>query len=317
VYPSGTAEFVESQLTYVDAGTVGNIYKTNEGVNKSYQWGYNNSLPVAEVTNAQNTKHNEFNYPYASIAISNSASMTQYTISKTFTVGAFGSVSLSLGKTLSSGSNSVYADYSGTLGSGTLTLTYYSQCGYTSAYFNNVMPGTYTINITVRSTPVNMTMDLCGEILYPAAPTTQLTGITEFFYEGFEEGTATGTATPHTGKKYLIGDYTTTFVKPNARNYIVEYWYLHQVTNQWTYKYDTYVNGMPLTDGTAIDNVRIYPSDARMKSYTYEPTLGISSVIDENGSVMYYTYDSFGRLSYIKNDKGGIEKQYGYNYKTN
>lgn len=141
------------------------------------------------------------------------------------------------------------------------------------------------------------------------------TGIIEFFYEGFEEGSASGTATPHTGKKYLVGDYTATFIKPNARNYIVEYWYWNGT--QWVYASDTYTNGMMLTSGTAIDDVRIYPSDARMKSYTYEPTVGITSVIDENGTVLNYNYDSFGRLANVKNEKGGIEKQYSYNYKVN
>ena len=314
VYPNGGTELIESELTYSNAGKVINATHSNVGVVKGYQWGYSNTLPVAEVTNATNTKRNNFTYGAATESISNSQ-MTPYTFSKTFTVGAFGTVVLSLGRTTNPGSNNVYADYSGTLGSGTLTLTYFSQCGQTAAYFNNVLPGTYTINLTIRTTPVNMTMNVCGQIQYPAAPTTQETGITEFFYEGFEEGGATGTATPHTGKKYLLGDYTTTFIKPNARNYLIEYWYLNGLT--WTYASTNYTNGMTLTNGSAIDNVRIYPSDARMKSYNYDPALGITSMIDENGSIQYYEYDTFGRLAQIKDEKGHILQQYSYNYKTN
>ncbi len=313
-YPSGSAEFVESQLTYSDAGRVINVTQTNTGIPKGFQWSHNNTLPIAEATNASNTKRTVYTPVTATEPISSSQT-TPFTISKTFTVGAFGNVVLSLGRTTNPGSNQVYADYSGTLGTGTLTLTYYTQCGQTAAYFNNVAPGTYTINITLRTTPVNMTMNVCGEIQYPGTPTTSVTGITEFFFEGFEVGSATGTATPHTGKKYLIGDYTTTYTKPNARNYTIEYWYLS--SGQWTYATATYNNGMVLTSGDAIDDVRIYPTDARMKSYNYDPVIGLTSVIDENGNSLFYHYDSFGRLSHIKNDKGGIEKQYTYNYKTN
>lgn len=88
------------------------------------------------------------------------------------------------------------------------------------------------------------------------------------------------------------------------------------IGTQWIYVTAPYTDGMTLNLGNAIDKVRIYPTDARMKTYVYEPGLGISSVIDENGSILYYNYDTFARLSNIKNDKGGVEKQYSYNYKN-
>jgi YD repeat-containing protein len=61
--------------------------------------------------------------------------------------------------------------------------------------------------------------------------------------------------------------------------------------------------------------VRIYPADAFIKSYTYEPGLGMSSAIEENGRTLFYEYDSMGRLIHIKNEKGGIETKYSYHYK--
>ncbi len=67
---------------------------------------------------------------------------------------------------------------------------------------------------------------------------------------------------------------------------------------------------MILSNGTAIGNVRIYPSDARIKSYTYEPGVDISSVIDENGSVLKYSYDPFGRFLQV-NSKKGMENSTG------
>jgi len=63
--------------------------------------------------------------------------------------------------------------------------------------------------------------------------------------------------------------------------------------------------------------VRIYPTDAQMKNYTYNPIVGITTVINENGLIHFYEYDSFGRLAQIRDNKGHILKQYSYNYKTN
>jgi len=101
----------------------------------------------------------------------------------------------------------------------------------------------------------------CGQIEFPAF-VTSTNGTKEFFFEDFEEGSATGTATPHTGHKYHLGAYTTTFIKPNARNYTIEYWYLSG--SVWTYASAPYVNGMVLNMGSAIDNVRIYPTVQRL-----------------------------------------------------
>jgi hypothetical protein len=145
--------------------------------------------------------------------------------------------------------------------------------------------------------------------------------ITEFLYESFEENNAVGvTSNPllsHSASKYFVGDYTVTFTMPNARTYVIEYWYLDG-SNKWQYISKPYVGtSMVLAEGSAIDDIRIYPKDAQMKSYTHDPVLGIRSIIDESSRTTVYEYDSFGRLKLIKNDKGEIEKQYLYNYKGN
>lgn len=304
---------VETEVTY-------NAYSPNgkpiqaiarDGLPISMMWGYNNSLLVAEVTNAQNSRTTISTQTTATSAITIGGLTPQSTF-RTFTVDYTGTVLLKLGVT-GTPAFTTYADYSGSFGSGTMTLTNGQICGYNQVSFSNIAPGTYTINITVRASTTGVSVGACGQVEFPDI-VSNTTGITEFFNENFEEGTATGVATPHTGKKYLVGDYTTTFIMPNARTYMIEYWYLSGTT--WIYATAPYTNGMVLTLGTAIDNVRIYPTDARMKSYTYEPAIGISSVIDENGTVLYYNYDSFGRLWQVKNEKGGIEKQYSYNYKN-
>ena len=140
----------------------------------------------------------------------------------------------------------------------------------------------------------------------------------EFLCENFEENpSGTTNPPPHSGDKCYSGDFVVSFTMPNSRSYLVEYWYL-DATNVWQYITKPYAGtSMTLAEGTAIDDVRIYPTDAQMKSYTYDPVLGIRSVIDESSRTYLYEYDSFGRLARIRNDKGGIEKQYTYNYKGN
>ena len=313
-YPSGTADFIENQYQYNDNFNIVNILKSN-GVNGAYQWGYNNSLPLAEVKNAQNTKYTVYTNVTATTGIS-LGGVTPQSTNKTFTVDYTGTVTLKFGMTANP-TFTTYLDYSWTYAgntyAGTITVTKNQSCNYDWVVFNNVPPGEYTMALTLRTAPSGNSVGGCGEIVYPDI-ISSISGITEFFYEGFEEGTY-ATTSPHTGKQYYSGDYTTTFTMPNSRTYTIEYWYLNG--SAWEYASAAYTNGMTLTLGSAIDDVRIYPSDALMKSYNYDPGLGITSVIEENGRVMYYEYDNFGRLARIKNEQGGIEKQYTYNYKTN
>jgi YD repeat-containing protein len=143
----------------------------------------------------------------------------------------------------------------------------------------------------------------------------------EFFYEGFEEsagaGVTTNSSIAHSGNKYQSGNYSLNFTAPNTRLYIVEYWY-RDIDNLWKHISKRFTSSpMILGEGTAIDNVRVYPADAQMKTYTYDPSLGMTSSLSESGLLYRYDYDTFGRLWRIRNEKGNIEKQYDYHYKGN
>lgn len=146
------------------------------------------------------------------------------------------------------------------------------------------------------------------------------TGVVEFFYESFEENNGSNVVSDasvaHSGKRYQNGTYTATFVPPNGRGYVIEYWYRNG--SVWQQAKVAYTgSGMVLNSGTAIDDVRIYPSDAQVKSYTYDPVMGMTSAIDASGYMKLYDYDGFGRLKRIRNEKGNVEKQFLYNYKGN
>jgi YD repeat-containing protein len=63
-----------------------------------------------------------------------------------------------------------------------------------------------------------------------------------------------------------------------------------------------------------IDNLRIYPADAQMTAYTYDPLIGVTSTTDAKGRATYYEYDSFLRLKDIKDQNGNIVKKFDYHY---
>jgi len=56
-------------------------------------------------------------------------------------------------------------------------------------------------------------------------------------------------------------------------------------------------------------------SGAMISLFTYEPQVGMTSETNINGIMKFYEYDSFGRLSVIKDHDGRILKIYEYHYK--
>jgi hypothetical protein len=133
----------------------------------------------------------------------------------------------------------------------------------------------------------------------------------EIFFTGFEDDGEQGTA--HTGSKYFNGDLTVQFSIPNTRSYVLSYWF--RQGGVWIFSgVRTYTGPVTITDGDAIDDVRIYPEDAEMTTYTYIPLVGISSITDINNRVSNYQYDALSRLWLIRDDQGNIVKKYCYNY---
>jgi YD repeat-containing protein len=92
------------------------------------------------------------------------------------------------------------------------------------------------------------------------------------------------------------------------------------VDSEWTY------NKIPITVDEAtqlvfnstgnilFDELRIYPVDAQMESYTYEPLVGMTSMNDANGRITYFEYDEAGRLKLKRDHEGNILEAFEYNY---
>lgn len=86
--------------------------------------------------------------------------------------------------------------------------------------------------------------------------------------------------------------------------------------NGWTY-YEATVTGtssVSISGSGSIDELRLYPSNAQMTTYTYDTLLRLIATATVNSTITYYDYDSFNRLVDIKDQNGNIIKAFEYNY---
>ncbi len=63
-----------------------------------------------------------------------------------------------------------------------------------------------------------------------------------------------------------------------------------------------------------IDEVKIHSPYSQLSSYYFDLLRGLKSLSDINNQYSYFTYDNFGRLSFIKDDNGNILESFDYNF---
>ncbi|SHN12271.1 hypothetical protein [Mucilaginibacter sp. OK098] len=138
---------------------------------------------------------------------------------------------------------------------------------------------------------------------------------TEFLYDSFEESALSNVVTgaAHTGTHFYSGStYTAGLTIPDSKSYVISYWYRNG--GVWKYSGVQIYTGtsMSLSGGDAYDDVCIYPSDALITTYTYEPFAGMTSSGDSKGQTVSYEYDDYKRLINTRDMKGNIIKNYVY-----
>jgi hypothetical protein len=170
------------------------------------------------------------------------------------------------------------------------------------------------------------------------------TNVTNIGYTSFEadgkgswtfSASATDDATAPTGRKvYNLSGGNVTKSISSSITYYISYWrptlsgalsimgtqsgypvtglsangwtmYLHKIAGQTI----ATVSGSGL-----IDELRVYPTNAQMTTFTYDPLIGMTSQCDVSNHITYYEYDGAGRLSIVRDQNRYILKKYCYNF---
>lgn len=138
--------------------------------------------------------------------------------------------------------------------------------------------------------------------------------VKDVFYTSFEDDEGK-TGDSKTGSKYRSGSWSKSLTGLTNGTYKFSYWHKSfawtRIATTVTVSDGSYTINLP----TFVDEVRFYPADAQMTTYTYDPLIGITSMTDVNHFTSYYLYDVFGRLDHIKDKDGNILKHYEYHYK--
>ncbi len=72
--------------------------------------------------------------------------------------------------------------------------------------------------------------------------------------------------------------------------------------------------GVALGSSLVLDEVRLHPVGAQMRSFTYEPLVGESSLTTPDGRTLTYEYDALGRLVRTRDEQGRILSQQQYHF---
>lgn len=325
-YEGNSADFAELKTQYLNFNDRGNIleYIKRDGIPTSFEWGYDREYPVVKIINAVNTKN--ISYSLTNSTITGHSPTFQlgpgspsYSSSLSFNQSETGTITLASTTSLPQGANvSIYYTLSGPSNQSGYLCS--SGSGGPSCYstpstisFTNMPSGSYTLSFSAstsfQSYSFNLNLDYSyrGQIMVGTP-----VGIKEFFYEGFE-GSAGGnvmTGLAHTGTNLYNGSYTVSYVPPVGKTYTIQWW--DKEGSEWIRNQQAYTPDMVLTG--IIDDIRVFPSDALMTTYTYSPLTGITSQLDPNGKALYYDYDGFGRLAMVRDQDKNVIKKICYDY---
>ncbi|AXT59059.1 hypothetical protein D1816_01395 [Aquimarina sp. AD10] len=67
---------------------------------------------------------------------------------------------------------------------------------------------------------------------------------------------------------------------------------------------------------SSLNSLREKLPQAMTSTYTYDPIIGVTSMTDPRGYTMYYHYDLFNRLEFVKDADGNLVSENKYNYKN-
>jgi hypothetical protein len=117
------------------------------------------------------------------------------------------------------------------------------------------------------------------------------------------------------GKKYLVsywsknGMLTITGTTSTSTGIPINGWiyYVHEVAG---------VSSVSITGSKTIDELRLWPIESVISTYTYDFGSGISSSQDVSGRINYFYFDALGRLKTIRDSEKSIITDYQFRFKN-
>lgn len=146
--------------------------------------------------------------------------------------------------------------------------------------------------------------------------------IVNAYYNGFEED-VTGISTDNkVGKKSKLLNGAS-FAIPSlaalsGKKYLLSYWYKNSGDLTWKFFSSTYATLPASVSGhVVIDELRIIPEDAAIKSYSYiSPLSGMIGVNDDANNIVKYEYDEINRLKVVRDENNDVIKTIEYSYSS-
>jgi len=309
-FPTGSSEYVSVSYGFDDYENIETITKS-DGVVDSYYWGYNHSLPVAKIINAEIDNTHEIVSQTRTDDYNNSGNISSWTdlgsvltpdhdqnIDVKITVEQVGGTGASCGvRLLDSDDNEVF---SGTYGPGETTLQRSVQAGESYQYqFTISMGSAYRVFLYIETDYEYTNIE------------------NNIIYESFEEDENASTSYAKTGEKSNYGAYTLDlYADPGT--YILSYWQKSSSSASWVYHESELVNPpdtyIIASTGQYTDEIRFYPKGSQMETYTHDPGVGVTSITDVNNQTTYYEYDEFGRIIEVTDPNGNLVQEVEYNY---
>jgi hypothetical protein len=236
-----------------------------------------------------------------------------------------------------------YANFNGQLTQSKIEQSVNGNALYTQFTFDDYGPNKTLRQVTEKGIkPISLLWNDNNSYIIAQSENSAIADIAYSSFEPTQNGNWTiPSANRYSGglsgnKAYALSNGTISKIGlTSSKTYIVSYWTMNSTpytiagtitgypvkgysTNGWTY-YEHCITGQTSVSisGTGnIDEVRLYPLNAQMNTYTYDTTLGVTSTIDAKSNISYYEYDPFLRLENIKDKDGNILKHTGYHYQN-
>ena len=306
----GGLETVSRINGYDNRGNILEGQKLND-VKYAYDWGYNALYPIARVVNATNTSPvctTQTTYVTHSIPQNNPGSGFHFTTSGgTIKIRLNITPGHTYGMQYSLGGAAIRGGSLCASGSSTTCQPWLPQ----EVTFNDMPAGDYSLSFIQSDGSVYIARSVwCQyDVQVISVPAEK-----NFFHTSFEEGDGNN-SDAKTGKRSHTGTYSKSITGLTPGDYILSYWKKNGSNWEFVRSIET-VSGSTfnINLNAHIDELRFYPKNAQMTTYTYDPLIGMTSQCDINDKVTYYEYDSFGRLNLIRDRDKNIIKKICYNY---